>query len=107
MRYPISYRNLKEIMIEAFRADSLNCFTMLKKPLALTIRAELIAAKPEYSKTEIGKFLQIYCGEKTYKQALVFNAERVNLKGEVSSLVTEEQLAKDHQNLKFRNGCLI
>ena len=90
-------------MIKEFRADFPNCFTTPKKPLALTIRAELIAAKPEYSKTEIGKFLQIYCMEKAYKQSLVLDAQRVNLNGEISSLVTEEQLAKDKHNLKFEN----
>lgn len=83
-------------MIEEFRADFPNCFTIPKKPLALSIRTELIKAKSEYSRTEIGKFLQIYCGEKTYKQTLVLNAKRVNLNGEVSSLVTEEQLARNN-----------
>lgn len=89
-------------MVKEFRTDFPNCFTIPKKPLRLAMRAELIAAKPEYSSAEIGNFLRIYCGKKSYKQVLVLDAERVDLKGEVSSLVTEEQLARDKQILQYK-----
>ncbi len=68
-------------------------FGYLPKPLTVGIGKELftIAKELGLSKRELNIFFNFYCQSKEYKEKLIFNAERVNLKGEVSGLVTEQQ----------------
>lgn len=65
------------------------------KPLAIGIKDELFAAEEELglSKTELRIFLNIYCRSKNYREARIVNAERVNLKGDVTGLVTEPEVS--------------
>ena len=66
------------------------------KPLAIGIKDELFAVSEElgFSKTELRIFLRFYCSSREYRTNLILNAERVNLKGEVSGVVKEEELNK-------------
>lgn len=66
------------------------------KPLAIGIKDELFAVSEELglSKTELKIFLTFYCRSKNYKTNLILNAERINLKGEVTEVVTEQEAIK-------------
>ena len=46
------------------------------------------------SKRELNIFFIFYCRSKEYKEKLILNAERINLKGEVTGVVTEQQAIK-------------
>lgn len=63
------------------------------KPLAIGISHELFALAEELglSKTELRTFFSFYCRSKEYRANLILNAKRVNLKGEVSGIVTERE----------------
>lgn len=93
---PRQYRK----MLTNFRNKYPDAFSIPARPFAVNIQQQLIEAKPEYSKTEIRKFLKVYCGDKGYRKSVVLNAERVDLNGAVASLVTEEQLAKGREKSK-------
>jgi CspA family cold shock protein len=71
-------------------------FGYLPKPLTVGIGKELftIAKELGLSKRELNIFFKFYCQSKEYKEKLIFNAERINLKGEVAGLVTEQQVIK-------------
>lgn len=71
-------------------------FSYKPKPLAIGIFNELFAVSEELglSKTELRTFFSFYCSSREYRANLMLNAERFNLKGEVSGLVTEEQTIK-------------
>lgn len=66
------------------------------KPLAIGIKEELLNISEELgiSKTELKIFLNFYCRSKDYRANLILNAERVNLKGEVTGVVTEQEAIK-------------
>lgn len=66
------------------------------KPLAIGIKDELFAVSEELglSKTELKVFLTFYCRSKDYRTNLILNAERINLKGEVTGVVTEQEAIK-------------
>lgn len=66
------------------------------KPLAVGIREELFTVVKELglSRRELNAFLGFYCRSKEYKEKLILNAERINLKGEVAGVVTEQQVIK-------------
>ena len=66
------------------------------KPLAVGIGKELFAIAKELglSKRELNIFFIFYCRSKEYKEKLILNAERINLKGEVTGVVTEQQVIK-------------
>ena len=63
------------------------------KPLAIGIKDDLlnISEKLGISKNELKIFLNFYCRSKKYRANLIFNTERINLKGEVVGLVKEEE----------------
>lgn len=89
-------------MIIDFRLQFPSCFTMPKQPLALDIEEQLIKTKL-YSPYEITKFLEIYCNnDYEYKKVLIPKAKRLSLNGEVSSLVSQEQLEKEENNEAWR-----
>lgn len=72
------------------------CFTDPPAPLMINIHKELWALHAEeLSKTAIKKFLTIYCLSKAYRQACILGATRVDLQGNTSSPVTEEQVQKN------------
>lgn len=66
------------------------------KPLAIGIKNELFAISEElgFSKTELKIFLTFYCRSNKYRANLILNAERFNLKGEITGLVTEQEAVK-------------
>jgi|SRR5574343_73923 len=66
------------------------------KPLAIGIKNELFAISEElgFSKTELKIFLTFYCRSNKYRANLILNAERVNLKGEITGLVKEQEAVK-------------
>ena len=66
-------------------------FGYLPKPLTVGIGKELftIAKELGLSKRKLNIFFNFYCQSKEYKEKLIFNAERFNLKGEVTGVVTE------------------
>ena len=66
------------------------------KPLAIGIKDELFAINEELglSKNELKVFLTFYCRSKKYRANLILNAERFNLKGEVTGVVTEQETIK-------------
>jgi CspA family cold shock protein len=66
------------------------------KPLAIGIGQELFAISEELglSKIELKTFFSFYCSSREYRANLILNAEKVNLKGEVSGVVTEQQVIK-------------
>ena len=98
-KWPLLHPTKYQKMLKEFRADFPNCFSLERKPLALDIRQALIDIKPDYTPMQIAVFLKIYCRGVLYKEKLVLGAERVSLDGAVQSLVTEEQLAKDRNNI--------
>ena len=61
-------------------------FEALKKT-----RIEYKSEKLGISKNELKIFLNFYCRSKKYRANLIFNTERINLKGEVVGLVKEEE----------------
>jgi CspA family cold shock protein len=63
------------------------------KPLAIGISHELFVITEELglSKNELRNFFSFYCRSKDYRANLILNAERVNLKGEVTGVVTEQE----------------
>ncbi|MBP7251740.1 MAG: cold shock domain-containing protein [Aliarcobacter sp.] len=63
------------------------------KPLAIGIKEDLlnISEKLGISKNELKIFLNFYCRSKKYRANLIFNTERINLKGEVVGLVKKEE----------------
>lgn len=71
-------------------------FSYKPKPLAIGISYELFALTEELgiSKNELRNFFSFYCRSKDYRANLILNAERVNLKGEVVGVVTEQQAIK-------------
>jgi cold shock protein len=66
------------------------------KPLAIGISHELFALTEELgvSKNELRNFFSFYCRSKDYRANLILNTERINLKGEVTGVVTEQQAIK-------------
>lgn len=66
------------------------------KPLAIGIKDELFAISEELglSKNELKIFLTFYCRSNKYRANLILNAERFNLKGEVTGLVKEQEAVK-------------
>lgn len=83
----------KEIL--AFlRVQHPDCFTTPPKPLKLKIHEDLHRLySGKFSKTIIGKFFTVYCGTKQYKQTLIAGADRVDLAGNVTGQITEEEIA--------------
>ena len=71
-------------------------FAYKPKPLAIGIKDELFAINEELglSKNELKVFLTFYCRSKDYRANLILNAERFNLKGEVTGVVTEQEAIK-------------
>jgi len=89
--------NIKVIAIRVLNVLSekySNIFTY--KPLAIGIKEDLLNISEELgvSKTELKIFLNFYCRSKKYRSNLILNAERVNLKGEVTGVVTEQEAIK-------------
>ena len=73
----------------------------LKRPLAIGIRAEIIAACPDLSSTQARKFLSWYADKITYLEAMqVDGAMRVNLAGEPVESVAESHKASARDRLK-------
>jgi len=66
------------------------------KPLAIGIKEQLLIVSEELglSKNELKIFLTYYCRSRVYKETLILNAKRVNLKGEFEGVVTEQQVIK-------------
>lgn len=66
------------------------------KPLPIGIKDELFAVSEELglSKNELKIFLTFYCRSNKYRANLILNAERVNLKGEFTGLVKEQEAVK-------------
>lgn len=66
------------------------------KPLAIGIKDELFTISEELglSKNELKSFLTFYCKSNKYRANLILNAERFNLKGEITGLVTEQEAIK-------------
>jgi CspA family cold shock protein len=66
------------------------------KPLAIGFKDELFAISEElgFSKNELKIFLTFYCRSKKYRSNLILNAERVDLKGEITSIVKEQEAIK-------------
>ncbi len=71
-----------------------NFFHTQHLTITLGISHELFTVTEELglSKTELRTFFSFYCRSKEYKEKLILNAERINLKGEVAGLVTEEEV---------------
>jgi len=71
-----------------------NIFTY--KPLTIGIKEDLLNVSEELgiSKTELKIFLNFYCRSKKYRANLILNTERFNLKGEVTSVITEKEAIK-------------
>jgi len=82
------------------------CFSgKTPKPLAIGLHQELTALGPDFKAKEeeplpealcsarkLRHFLKVYTRKKLYLEALVPGAERVNLAGETTDIVTEEQV---------------
>ncbi len=66
------------------------------KPLAIGIKEDLLNDSEELglSKTELKIFLTFYCKSNKYRANLILNTERVNLKGEVTGVLTEQEAVK-------------
>jgi hypothetical protein len=81
-------------IINYFRTKYPNCFSVPMKPLAIGLHKEMINKCEEIgvSKTQIRRFCSAYCHRKVYKTILVVGAERVDLEGNVTSVVTEEEV---------------
>lgn len=73
-----------------------NCFTRPVKPLAIGIYKELLGECEELgiSGVQLKSFFKAYCKNSKYRELIVVGAERVGLKGKVTSLVTEEEAHK-------------
>jgi sRNA-binding protein len=71
------------------------CFSKPPKPLAIGILKDVLVecGKLEITRGQLQQFFHRYCGKEQYKQALVFGAERVDLEGNVRSIVTEKEVA--------------
>lgn len=67
-----------------------NAFSATPKPLAIGIKEDILASTEELglSKTSIRIFLNIYVRSTNYRAVRIVNAERINLHGEVTGLVT-------------------
>lgn len=108
---PHKYKTIMAFLKETYP----KCFTYPPVPLKLYIHKELLELHPEkFSKTDIRKFLIAYCNSKAYRQVHTAGASRIDLQGNVSSIITEEQVqnkyrkkikspakpASDHQSSK-------
>jgi hypothetical protein len=62
-----------------------------KTPLKIGIDRDIAAVMPEISKNDIGLALKSYCWEKSYRQAVVEGAMRVDLDGVATGLVTAQE----------------
>jgi sRNA-binding protein len=71
------------------------CFSKPPKPLAIGIlkdvRGECQAL--EITRGQLQQFFNRYCKKDQYKQALIVGAERMDLEGNVRSIVTEKEVA--------------
>lgn len=73
-----------------------NCFTRPMKPLAIGIHKELLGECEELgiSGVQLKSFCKAYCKNSKYRELIMVGAERVNLQGEVVSLVVEQEVRK-------------
>lgn len=73
-----------------------NCFTRPVKPLAIGIHKELLGECEELgiSGVQLKSFCKAYCKNSKYRELIIVGAERVNLQGEVASLVVEQEVRK-------------
>ena len=71
------------------------CFTNPPSPLAIGIHKEIFNEQQEHlSKTIIKYFLILYCSKIAYRNSLILGANRIDLHGNVTSVVTEEQVLR-------------
>lgn len=77
-----------------FRAKYPNCFSDSIKPLAIGIIKDMLKEKTELklSGIKIRKFCNIYCNTPEYKMALKAGISRVDLLGNSTGLVEENQI---------------
>ena len=92
----INIRNLAIRVLQILIDKYPKTFSYKPKPLSIGIREELFAVSEELglSKRELRTFLTFYCRSRDYKETLILNAKRVNLKGEFEGIVTEHQVIK-------------
>lgn len=83
-------------ILKYFQAKYPNCFCLPMKTLAIGIHKELLSEREEIgvSGVELRNFFRAYCRNPKYTSLIIIGAERVNLKGEVVSLVTEHETRK-------------
>lgn len=78
------------------------CFTTpLASPLSIQIHKELIKLEQDkklYSETEIRNFLKVYTRSRKYRDSLIVGANRLNLDGSTSSLVTEKEIPSNYKS---------
>jgi len=82
------------------------CFSKQPKPLAIGILKDVLAERIELEITrgQLQQFFHRYCGKDQYKQALVVGAERVDLEGNVRSIVTAKEVAFLKEQETSKNG---
>lgn len=83
-------------ILRHFRAKYPNCFSRPRKLLAIGIFHELVEECEELgvSKMQLRHFFKAYCSTKHYRQLMIIGAERFGLNGEVTSLITEQEVCK-------------
>ncbi len=97
---PATVRQLRRFLVERYpltfqdRASD-------KRPLALTIRDDVIHAHPEIDSELIVRALKDYCGGPTYLRHLVAGAIRINLVGCAEGFVTRHH--EGHAKARLRD----
>jgi hypothetical protein len=81
-------------ILKHFRVKYPNCFCKPAKPLAIGIFKEAVSESEEInvSRMQLRHFFRAYCKNRAYRELIVVGAERFGLNGEVTSLVTEEEV---------------
>jgi ProP effector len=64
-----------------------------RRPLKIGIYQDVIAAHPEIDRADLRLCFRVYCGHPLYLRSCKAGADRIDLAGNVSGLVTTEQAA--------------
>ena len=92
--YKISPKQYKETLAY-LQTQYPKCFTNPSSPLAISIHKEIFNEQQEHlSKTIIKYFLILYCSKIAYRNSLILGANRIGLYGNVTSVVTEDQVPR-------------
>jgi sRNA-binding protein len=100
MTAPATVRQVRKFLVERYPL-TFQDRAISKRPLALTIRRDVIAAHPDIDSELIVRALKDYCGGPTYLRSIVAGVPRINLLGCSEGFVTRHH--ERHAKARLRD----